>query len=330
MLMVQDADMTIRLVETETGRTLARLMSPDMCGVRAAAFSPDGSRLVVATTDGPAIHIWDLRTMGEQLEAMRLGWELPVSPRPETGPPPGPLHLAIESDARTQAPMSWTVDVPRKAVAPTLDGSIGPDEYGPAYDIRFDDARNPGVLFTGTPARTKSPDDYSYRFRAAYTATALHLAFEVRDQDVQVNPMAARPPTLNDCIELFIDADHVSNDISAVNRVGNREGFQIIADADGHQYTLAANLTNADWKAATRRVAGGYVIEFEIPLGSMDTQDGAGSTPPGPGDTLRFNVGGSDVDRGSWNYAILWAEDAGISPYMGGEDVWTVGLRLPP
>jgi hypothetical protein len=62
----------------------------------------------------------------------------------------------------------------------------------------------------------------------------------------------------------------------------------------------------------------------------MDTQDGAGSTPPKAGDTLRFNVGGSAGDGGSSTYAILWAENAAVSPYNGGEDDWTPGLRLVP
>ena len=37
----------------ETGRTLARLESPDLCGVGMPTFSPDGSRLVVTTNDRP-------------------------------------------------------------------------------------------------------------------------------------------------------------------------------------------------------------------------------------------------------------------------------------
>ena len=74
-------------------------------------------------------------------------------------------------------------------------------------------------------------------------------------------------------------------------------------------------------------------MEFEIPLRVIDTKDGPGSTPAKTGDTLRFNVGGSDVDvagGSSSNYAILWTENPAVSPYMGGEEVWTVELRLAP
>ena len=68
MLAVQDAGRIIRLVETETGRTLAQLESPDLCEVGSAVFTPDGSRLVVTTSDGPAVHVWDLRRIGRQLK----------------------------------------------------------------------------------------------------------------------------------------------------------------------------------------------------------------------------------------------------------------------
>ena len=59
-LLVHDADMALRIVETETSRTIARLESPDLCALSFATFSPDGTRLVVSTGDGPAVHVWDL------------------------------------------------------------------------------------------------------------------------------------------------------------------------------------------------------------------------------------------------------------------------------
>ena len=75
LVVVQDASRVIRLVETETGRTLARLESPDLCSVGWPTFSPDGSRLVVTTNDGPAVHVWDLRAIRKPLadDGPRLG-----------------------------------------------------------------------------------------------------------------------------------------------------------------------------------------------------------------------------------------------------------------
>ncbi len=78
LLAVQDANRVIRLVESQTGRILARLESPDGCGVWTAAFSPDGSRLVVSTRDGPAVHIWDLRAIRAHLGLMGLDWDAPA------------------------------------------------------------------------------------------------------------------------------------------------------------------------------------------------------------------------------------------------------------
>ena len=77
LMTVQGANRLIRLVETETGRTLARLESPDLCRVW-PVFSPDGSRLVVSTHDGSAAHVWNLRTIRRQLAAMGLDWDAPA------------------------------------------------------------------------------------------------------------------------------------------------------------------------------------------------------------------------------------------------------------
>ncbi len=77
LVVVQEANKMIRLVETETGRTLARLESPDLCPIQ-PTFSPDGSRLVAITNDGPAVHVWDLRAIRKQLAGMGLDWDAPA------------------------------------------------------------------------------------------------------------------------------------------------------------------------------------------------------------------------------------------------------------
>ena len=75
---LMDASKIIRLVEAETGRVIARLESPDPCDVIWATFSPDGSRLVLVTDDGPAVHVWDLRAIRKRLAAMGLDWDAPA------------------------------------------------------------------------------------------------------------------------------------------------------------------------------------------------------------------------------------------------------------
>ncbi len=85
------------LVEAETGRTLARLMSPDLGDALAVTFSPDGSRLVVSTQDGPAVHVWDLRAIRRRLANLGLDWDAPAyseeDPADSAAPPLPPLQI---------------------------------------------------------------------------------------------------------------------------------------------------------------------------------------------------------------------------------------------
>ena len=115
IVVVVDANWVIRLVAIETGRTLARFESPDLCEVTAANFSPDGSRLVITTNDGPAVHIWDLRAIRRKLAKMGLDWDAPAysedDPAGSSAParPPlqvdlGPLPLSATVDARAYEP----------------------------------------------------------------------------------------------------------------------------------------------------------------------------------------------------------------------------------
>ncbi len=67
------------MADLETGRTIARLEAPDMITVGYATCSPDGSRVAtIVGDDGPAIHVWDLRSIRRQLAAMGLDWEAPA------------------------------------------------------------------------------------------------------------------------------------------------------------------------------------------------------------------------------------------------------------
>ncbi len=83
---VQDANKVIKLVEIETGRTLARLESPDQHDAW-AVFSPDGSRLVVTTNEPPCAHVWDLRAIRRQLAEMGLDWDAPAFPGDDVASP---------------------------------------------------------------------------------------------------------------------------------------------------------------------------------------------------------------------------------------------------
>ncbi|HZW34979.1 MAG TPA: protein kinase [Isosphaeraceae bacterium] len=99
IMVVIDPTRILRLVEFATGRTLARLESPDLCGVAQVAFSPDGTRLVVTTKDRPTpcVHVWDLRAIRKHLAGMGLDWDAPAyaeeDPSDPSAPPLPPLKV---------------------------------------------------------------------------------------------------------------------------------------------------------------------------------------------------------------------------------------------
>jgi eukaryotic-like serine/threonine-protein kinase len=99
-LMVQNAGRVLLLVEPDSGRTVARLESPDSCGVFRATFSPDSARLVMTTQDGgAAVHVWDLRAIRRRLASMGLDWDAPAysddDPADPTAPPLPPLKVDL-------------------------------------------------------------------------------------------------------------------------------------------------------------------------------------------------------------------------------------------
>jgi tetratricopeptide (TPR) repeat protein len=248
------------------------------------------------------------------------------------------LAPGISPAARPPAP--FTIEAPFRATGPVADGRIDPGEYGPAIEATFDGDANPGRMYLFLKSRSKTPDDLSVRVHTAYTPQSLFLAFRVRDQFVDAGEGDAKAVSTNDDVEVYINGDQVANDF--VPKLGdggchpfacNREGFILGADAGGHQETWEADFTNADWKVGTSRTPDGYIIEFEIPLALIDTRDGPEYVPATGGDQLRVNFAFTDNDAsvsGQTDLGIFWAEDPALSPTPGGEDFWTVSLRLVP
>jgi WD40 repeat protein len=117
LVVVVDTTRVIRLVEIESGRTLARLESPDLCEVYSACFSPDGSRLVVTTNDGPAVHVWDLRAIRRKLVEMGLDWNAPAysedDPADRSAVPLPPLQVDL-------GPQPLTASVDPRAYEPLI------------------------------------------------------------------------------------------------------------------------------------------------------------------------------------------------------------------
>jgi hypothetical protein len=197
---------------------------------------------------------------------------------------------------------------------------------------------NPGRSYRTVSMTTtsKEPSDLSARLFAAHSGSSLFVAARVRDQYVRCDPVARAAPELNDAVEVFLDGDRVANDYTPASGStwrGNREGLRLIADSQGNRTCRAPALGKAGWKVGSSRTVDGYIVEFEIPLDLIDTQDGPGSRPAPTGSELRINVAIIDVDEAVNKQTfcgILWSEERLCSPGLQGEDIWPVALRLTP
>jgi tetratricopeptide (TPR) repeat protein len=158
LLVVRDSTRVIRLVDIESGLDLARLESPDLCNAGSAAFSLDGSQLVVTTIDGPAVHVWDLRAVRRRLAEMGLDWDAPAYP--DVNPavqsvPPVPLKVIVDSgdfsgESRSllqqaqrlqgAGKVGEAIDILRKAVG------LAPDNAELRNDVAWLLATGPGTV----------------------------------------------------------------------------------------------------------------------------------------------------------------------------------------
>jgi hypothetical protein len=208
--------------------------------------------------------------------------------------------------------------------APVADGNVAVGEYDYTLDVDFVGDANPGRMQASSFDRIKAPDDLSYRLSAAHTERSLFLAFVVRDRG-EVGRVC-------DVVNLCINGDRVANDYSLPPaRVYGPEGFKLQGGGLGRKWSR--HCPNDAWKLGTRSTPDGYVVEFEIPLRLIDTQNGPGERPARTGDLLLFNVEVTDNDEdAAWigDRALLWSDDPRLGLSYGGEAVWTVGLELAP
>jgi hypothetical protein len=230
------------------------------------------------------------------------------------------------------------IDAPFQSRSPIADGRIEPGEYGNGKGFSFDFAKdpNPGGSYlcgdwTIAGPRVKDLSDLSAQMHVVHTSRALYLAFRVRDQSVLADPK--KSPWKNDYLELYLDGDRVANDWTPAMRCINREGFHVAADVLGTRGDVLGTGGDPRRKVGTGRSEDGYIIEFEIPLDMIDTQDGPGFRPASTGSELRMNVDFLDYDEGvnkQSSFGVLWCEDREWSLNHGGEDFWPVALRLTP
>jgi serine/threonine protein kinase/WD40 repeat protein len=85
LLAMNDVISVIRLLETSTGREVARLTGPDSVWYQPACFTPDGTRLVTTSPGNTGLYVWDLRLIRTQLKELGLDWEWPEFPAQDSG-----------------------------------------------------------------------------------------------------------------------------------------------------------------------------------------------------------------------------------------------------
>src|SRR5262249_18387808 len=90
---------TIRLLDPETGRKYAELEDPNHERASVLSFTPDGTRLIAESLDSPAIHVWDLSLIRQQLRELDLDWEAPPLPPTPKSTPSCPQAVVIMGDA---------------------------------------------------------------------------------------------------------------------------------------------------------------------------------------------------------------------------------------
>jgi hypothetical protein len=290
-----------------------------------------------------------------------------VAPAQEDGACTVPLVLSPAVQAELEdilfestsgfGPAEHGLAAPLVTVAPVPDGQISPNEYPNRCFYSYVDRENPGNPYPtlDTIEDRLGDDDVSLHLYLAHTDEFLFLGFEVTDEflDLEEGAVAWQ----NDSIELFINADLELDDFNpdTVGRFPGREGFQIIGDAAGDgDFDLNNRLPDplgtvepfpispsegvpqpGEFLSAGKPSATGYVVEFQIPLGSLDTDSDDGMTvvPAQTGDVLLMNavVNDNDVEgaTGQDTHAMLWmVEDDPRSPYGGGENIWVVPLGL--
>jgi hypothetical protein len=89
-------DQPRKLIHAGTGNELATLEPPRDAGSASHRFSPDGTRLAVATGNH-TIHVWDLLALRRGLAGIGLDWDLPAYPPADRKGDARPIQVEVRS-----------------------------------------------------------------------------------------------------------------------------------------------------------------------------------------------------------------------------------------
>jgi Carbohydrate family 9 binding domain-like len=210
---------------------------------------------------------------------------------------------------------------------PTIDGVFSVGEWKAANSIHVDGstpATAPGVVpnLPDLPVLVPpdSPADSSFTIYTLYDNDNLYVAVDVIDDFVfSDGPL----PFLDDDVEVMIDGDRQPGDAWFAIICGefdpfcpipvvNKEGFKLTTSVGNEILTDPGNNPKIVWESKAGLRPHGFVIEFRIPLDSINTRDTSwfsGHFPPEPifrrpqpGDIIGFNVLVGDDDNGGLGY----------------------------
>jgi len=114
--------------------------------------------------------------------------------------------------------------------------------------------------------------------------------------------------------------------------VTGEEGYQLSTSVTGKKVSWPTpGFPSLVWDSAAGLRPRGYMVEFEIALTSIDTEDGDGIVPPQPGDEIGFNVAVNDDDGADRETQGFWDGQPLVSVYFL-EHLWgTLYFKpLPP
>ncbi|AZI44928.1 hypothetical protein EHF33_18660 (plasmid) [Deinococcus psychrotolerans] len=200
-----------------------------------------------------------------------------------------PVSLDTGSFADTaNAYVLPTLTIPRLSKAPVIDGDLSDMQAGADGQIGPDDL--------WWKAKPDNAADASGKFKLGYDDTYLYVGMNVKDDVVSCNiaPDDIKAQLRSDAIGVTVDPSGSSKDTSTTMQAAafpcttagfGARGFR---DADANQGVMEE--TAPGMQVASKKVDGGYDIEFRLPWAAMPKV-------PKPGDTIGLNLVMYDGDQ---------------------------------
>lgn len=181
-----------------------------------------------------------------------------------------------------------SLTIPRLSKAPTIDGDLSDMAAGADGQIGPEDL--------WWRAKPDNAADASAKFKLGYDDQYLYVGMNVKDELVACNiaPDDIKAQLRSDAIGVTVDPSGKSRDTGTTMQAAafpcTTDGFGArgFRDADANQGVMED--TAPGMQVASKKVAGGYDIEFRLPWAAMPSQ-------PKAGDTIGLNLVMYDGDQ---------------------------------